>query len=506
MFSWLSLVKAWKRLGALATINRLIFSKLPDGGRRNLQKLTGLITTGFFNACSTWQALWQRKSSRQLILGALGLLVLLLSFKLQLNNLDLLTYGQVGLVSLTTTNAQLTEFLLPLIQTLTVLAGLIASFFVIMGGIRYMTSQGQPARLQQAKRTLRNALLGLLLVLVAGSLVAWLNDIQQGSLAGETVSLPAPHMPDETYSADSPSLSKMVDFLEPLVVAIFNPLLDILQYLSQQTPAASQNSVIFKIWLAVLGISNSLLVLVIILLGFRLMAASTLGLKEVSLPQLLPRLALGFLLMNSSLFIIDVLIDISNGLLNVFHQAVGTAALWQHWSLLTEASTANPLSLLLLTVFVILGLGLIVYYIFRLVIIYLGVVLAPLVILLQLLPSARAVMVTAMKTYFYNLFILFLHAIILALGFGLLASLMTAELEHQGLLTLLLGIAVLAVLLKTPRTLAKWCQLDYGFKITRQVRRVVNTGLDNSYNHIRYQYLTNYTEPTVQRQEASDDA
>ena len=72
-------------------------------------------------------------------------------------------------------NAQLTDFLQPLVGALITLAGLTAGFFVVVSGLEYMTSRGNPKRLDHAKRTLKNAALGLLLVIAAAFIFNFLN-------------------------------------------------------------------------------------------------------------------------------------------------------------------------------------------------------------------------------------------------------------------------------------------------------------------------------------------
>lgn len=47
------------------------------------------------------------------------------------------------------------------------MAGVIAVIFVIIGGIKYVISQGEPAQLQKAKETIIYALVGLAFVMFA---------------------------------------------------------------------------------------------------------------------------------------------------------------------------------------------------------------------------------------------------------------------------------------------------------------------------------------------------
>ena len=53
----------------------------------------------------------------------------------------------------------------PLIRTLCALASLACVFFLVSGGISYMTSRGNPEQLDNGKRVLKNALIGLVIVL-----------------------------------------------------------------------------------------------------------------------------------------------------------------------------------------------------------------------------------------------------------------------------------------------------------------------------------------------------
>lgn len=53
-------------------------------------------------------------------------------------------------------------------------AGLIAVFMIIFGGIRYITSQGEPEKIQAAKKTLMYAIGGLILAILASTLVGFI--------------------------------------------------------------------------------------------------------------------------------------------------------------------------------------------------------------------------------------------------------------------------------------------------------------------------------------------
>lgn len=64
-----------------------------------------------------------------------------------------------------------TLILVAVIELLTRVAGLIAGGFVIWGAIQYITSQGEPEGLSNAKNTIQNALIGFVIVVLAIAIV-----------------------------------------------------------------------------------------------------------------------------------------------------------------------------------------------------------------------------------------------------------------------------------------------------------------------------------------------
>lgn len=61
------------------------------------------------------------------------------------------------------------------------IAALVAAGFIIYGGIQYITSQGSPEDTKQAQQTIINALIGLVIALVAVALVAYIGSKLGGS-------------------------------------------------------------------------------------------------------------------------------------------------------------------------------------------------------------------------------------------------------------------------------------------------------------------------------------
>jgi len=63
--------------------------------------------------------------------------------------------------------AQVENFIRSVIQLIAGLAGLIATGFFVVGGLAYITSSGNPEKLDQAKRTLFYSAIGLAIVIAA---------------------------------------------------------------------------------------------------------------------------------------------------------------------------------------------------------------------------------------------------------------------------------------------------------------------------------------------------
>lgn len=59
------------------------------------------------------------------------------------------------------------NFVTSIIQTLVLLAGTLASAFFVWGGVRYITSSGNPETLDSAKNTIKYAAIGLVICFAA---------------------------------------------------------------------------------------------------------------------------------------------------------------------------------------------------------------------------------------------------------------------------------------------------------------------------------------------------
>lgn len=77
-------------------------------------------------------------------------------------------------------NLDIYTILSEVIITATVLSGLIAIAFAIVGGYRYMTATGNPEGVKKATSTITWSIIGLILILSAGLIVQYILDRIRG--------------------------------------------------------------------------------------------------------------------------------------------------------------------------------------------------------------------------------------------------------------------------------------------------------------------------------------
>jgi len=363
----------------------------------------------------------------------------------------------------------------PTMTTLTALAGLACVFFIVYGGILYMTSTGRPEKLDQAKRVLKNALIGVVIVIGAATLTAILNGAMTHTQAPSSAALPS--LNDITPEAPSNGLidiliNAIVGVLSFIIQAIATPFLDALEFFTKSTPLMTDNSAVFNFWLAMVGITDVFFVVVVALIGFHVMSASTFGLDEIEFKQLLPRILLVFVLLNSSIFIIDGFIAASNALITAVGQVGGAAGVWDTLTKVVGESGGQGLAaLLIMLVFLIFSFILLIYYVGRLVALYIGAVLSPLVILVWLVPGFRGFSETAMKTYLTTIFVLFVHVVILTLAGSLFVGLSSTSGNDvpNVLMSMAVGLATIIALLKNQGLMMQFSYVSLGARNTRQL-------------------------------------
>jgi len=367
------------------------------------------------------------------------------------------------------------SYIAPLVQTLCILASLACVFFLVNGGIQYMTSSGRPDKLESAKVIIRNALIGLVIVLGAAVLTTVLSHAygQPGGTAANNLPALNDIKPDNGAGGLVGVLIKAVTgLLNDIVQEVAKPFLAALSYFTNSTPLIVDNSSVFNLWLVMVGIADVLFVLVVALLGFHVMSASTFGIEEIEFKHLLPRIALTFLLINSSVFLIDALIGLSNAMIHALQAGFSKNPVWDSLADVVKQSGGMGLAALLIMVaFLIFSVILLVYYVGRIVTLYLGAVLAPIVFLIWLLPSFRDFASTAAKTYIATIFVLFVHVTILELAGSLFTGMAATSPGHtlNPLMSLIVGIATLLALLKAQGVMMQYSYVSIGPRTARKL-------------------------------------
>jgi type IV secretory pathway TrbL component len=203
---------------------------------------------------------------------------------------------------------------------------------------------------------------------------------------------------------------------------------------------------------------------------------------ELDLKHLLPQLALGFLLINSSIFLIDIIISISNGMIDALRAGFGDVTVWQVLNKVTDQSgSAGIATLLIMVVFLVLAFVLLVYYVGRLVTLYLGAALSPVLLLLWLLPSFKDFAASAVKSYMTTVFVLFVHVVILMLASSIFATLISGQDQTPDpIMSLIVGLSTLVALLKTQGVLTQLNYVSLGPKAIRRLSSQFMNGLNQT--------------------------
>jgi len=340
------------------------------------------------------------------------------------------------------------SYISPIMFTLCGIATLACAFFLTVGGIHLMSSRGNPDKHEEAKKVIRNALIGLVIVIAAGTLTAILSNAygsNAGSGAEQLPAIQAIEQKDNGTSLFDVVTKTIIAVLKNIVQSVGEPFVSALGFFTNSTPLMGSNPTVYKLWFTIVGLANVLLILVIALLGFQKMSATVLGFEEVSLKQLLPQMAFTFLLMNTSIFVIDAIIGLSNFMIRFVQSQFESVQIWDLLgSITTKSDDLGLAGLLIMIAFLIIAVMLLVYYVMRLVALYIGAVLSPLIALAWLVPAMRDFAYAALRTYCVAIFVLFVHVIILILAASMFIGINEGDSISQAnvLIALIVGIAV----------------------------------------------------------------
>lgn len=369
------------------------------------------------------------------------------------------------------------------LSIITIIAAVAAVFFLIRGGYLYITSTGKPDALEEAKKTIRNALIGLVLVLAANGIVSLL----QGALVGSGSTTTVANLPLTQIESVKPAdgltqvlIDAVNGFVQNIVQSATKPVVDGIMTFLTTTPELLTNATIVKFWLIMLGITDTLFVLVVALLGLQFMSASTFGFEEIEFKHLLPRIGLAFLGTNVSLFLANYAIVTCNALVTGVINATG--GLDHAW--ITNAititnltnGTAPLITLIFLLLFLMIAIVLLLMYISRLIIIALGAVLSPFAFLLWTIPKTADFAEMAMKGYLVSVFTIFFHVVAIQLAGSFLAL---PEQTNNSLISIAVAIGLLLTLLKIPSFLMQLILFSRGVGMVKhmgsQIMNVMTT-------------------------------
>jgi hypothetical protein len=365
------------------------------------------------------------------------------------------------------------DYVTPTIHVLAAIASLACVFFIMNAGYLYMTSTGQPEKMEHAKEVLKKAALGLVIVLAAATLTSLLTNAYGSQQAISNATLPNMQAipPVENGLVDI-IIKAVTGFLNNIIQTIATPFLAALDFFTKATPLMAQNPSVFNLWLAVVGIADALFVVIIALLGFHIMSAATFGFDEIEIKHLLPRIALIFLFMNTSIFLIDAIIGLSNVLIATITTVSGASSVWDTLTQVVKKSSGQgAAALLIMMSFLILSIILLVYYVGRLITLFIGAVLSPLVALIWLVPGFRDFAETAAKTYITTIFVLFVHVVILQLAASLLTGMSagTGNDLSASLMAMIVGLATIFALLKTQGVMMQFSYVSMGSRNMRKL-------------------------------------
>ena len=374
---------------------------------------------------------------------------------------------------------------------ITFISAAAAALFLIKGGYGYITSTGKPEALEDAKKTIKNAVIGLVIVLAAGTIVSlFKNSLNAATPTGSTGAIALSQI--ESAQPSEGLVQVLVDAMSGLMQNVIQsgsrPILDGIMNFLTSTPSVLSNSVIVNFWLVTLGIVDSLFVLVVALLGLHLMSASMFGFEEVELKVLLPRIGLAFLGANISLFLADYVILTCNTLVTAVLNSTG--GLNEAWlvnaiTLPNVLSRSDPIiTLIFLLLFLGIAIVLLLMYISRLIIVSLGAVLSPFIFLLWTLPKFSDIAEMAIKTYIVSVFMIFVHVVTIQLA---ASYLVLPGQTPNSLVSISVAIGLFFMLIKIPSVMMQMVLFTSSSgalkKIGGQIMNVVSS--DNSSTQTR---------------------
>jgi hypothetical protein len=246
-----------------------------------------------------------------------------------------------------------------------------------------------------------------------------------------------------------------------------------LNFITQTPPAGSYASpTVQALWGVTRGIANLALVLVAMAGGFNVIWRIQSGTTYDGVLELLPRLALGALLANTSLTWGQLAIDANNALCAAIGQA--TLPAWGQ----ADVGTQLLVDVIGVLIYLVTSLLVLLQMLIRLALVDVLLVVSPLALVCWVLPQTQGWARLWMNAFFGSVFTQFVQVLALKLGGSLLTE-VTPMAPDAALLAVFLGVAVLALTLKIPGLLRTHVGDGLGFVryyVYRQGARALEGG------------------------------
>jgi hypothetical protein len=378
------------------------------------------------------------------------------------------------------------SYIAPVMQTLCVIAGLACTLLIVIGGYRLLSSRGDPEQLASAKRTLIRAVIGLLIVISASTLTHILTNAYGHNAVAPSNNIPALGGVDVDSSSGGWAAKLVSSFIGAVARSAIGPFLKSLAYFTSTTPLVADNAGIFNLWLTIVAITDVVIALIPALIGLHFMSASLFGFEEIEFKHLLGRFGLVFLAANTSVFWIDGVISFSNALIHAIQAAYSNQSVWDTLIAVVAKSGAMSIAaLLIMLALLVLIVVLLVYYVRRIIVIYAGAVISPLVCIAWLIPGFRDFTETAAKTYITNIFVLFVHVVLLEI-----AALMFQGMAHvtgtptpDPIMSMILGLAALWTILGAQSYMSQLAYMNLGPRAMRRFGEQFVNGVSYVMSH-----------------------
>ncbi len=374
-----------------------------------------------------------------------------------------------------TSMADIGSYVSSTLSMLTATSSALFTLILIFGAFRYMTSSGDPEKIVSAKKVIKNAILGLLIILSANLFSTFLihsvGHGQTNNINSSTLKISAIPPVQTKNGLLEIILKTITGVFGNIIQTIASPFLKALTYFTSSTPLITENTSVYNLWLVMVGISDSLIVLVLALLGLHVMSFSSLGLSEINVKQLLPRVGYIFVLINISVYLIDEVIKLCNQIIFAISNGGASLQIWNTlMSIFNKADLYSLAASLIMLVFLAMSVVLIIYYLSRIVTIYLGAVLSPLVLLCLLIPSLKDFATSAIRKYLVSIFVLLVHVVILELASSILSEIIAGNNNSPDpLLSLIFGLATLVCLIKSQSVLSELAVISLAPRIAKKI-------------------------------------